>query len=224
MCINTQRVTERGQPAGSPAPAAMPEGAWRRLNRPLRDTESCFRVLVGKMSTKAVGLEHCPARTDDAAGAGSAWSRDGLQDPWQHQNPTEKGSMRQGQAPHSSALWEGKNQWHQLKPERFRLEIWTHFFLWGQAGSQVACPERLCCLHPWRFFKTQLNRNQSTTFWSHSWACFEQEVGLQTSQSPFQTELSCDLTLEMSLQYTNIYRVCIAVDTHVQVYVCRTAL
>lgn len=60
LYINVQHVGERGQQgphatgagsSGSPAPAAMPAGDWGRLNRLHQGTESCFRALVGEMST-----------------------------------------------------------------------------------------------------------------------------------------------------------------------------
>lgn len=79
------------------------------------------------MPTKIVRLEHCPVRTGCGAKDGSMWSRDGFRTPDSTTVPSGKGLMRQGQALPSSASKEGERQWHQLKLEKFSLEIRTHF-------------------------------------------------------------------------------------------------
>lgn len=74
------------------------------------------------------------------------------------------------------------------RKHKFRLDIRKNFFMmravkhWKRLLREVMQSPSLAV------FKIRLNKALSSLVWSHSWCCFEQEVGLKTCWGPFQPE------------------------------------
>ena len=117
-------------------------------------------------------------------------------------------------APHSGALHETKDNEHKLKTSKdgnciTSLSNLLHCLsvetssLYGQTSSGAGYPERLCSVHPCRFSK--LGKAQSSLVWSCRWPCFEQEIGIETSQWLFPPELSHDPVKASRKAWKTIY-------------------
>lgn len=89
--------------------------------------------------------------------------------------------------------WRTRDNRHKLKQERFSLGRRRSFFPHGTVKQWIRLPKEFGESPALEVFKTGLDKTLENLVWSHSWPCFEWEVGLEAYWGPFQLELSYDL-------------------------------
>lgn len=90
----------------------------------------------------------------------------------------------------SRAWWEDRRWWAKVQTREVQMNIRRKSLPYEGSEAMDPAHREVVPFLPLEVFKPQLGKTPGNLFWSHSWPCFGQEVGLEASWGPLPLELA----------------------------------